>query len=207
MGFSHMWYTQKIIDEKKFNLIINDFLKLLPIFEKLNIPIMGPDGIGNPIINKNQIALNGKTHCNHNKQDIFNAWPTNTAKGIHNLENSVIDKKNMMRLSTILNTRTCNGSCSYEPLIINRTCSKLPRSSIDYNSLNNLQYFSSCKTGFRPYDIVVMAVLIIAKYRLQDLIHIKTDGVFEHWQDVIMLLEHFLHYDHNIFDIIKNELS
>ena len=206
MGFSHMWYTQKIIDEKKFNLVTNDFLKLLPIFEELNIPIMGPNGIGNPIIDKNQIALNGKTHCNHNRQDIFNAWPINNAKGIHNLKNNEIYKKYVVGISTMISTRTCNGDCSYEPLIINRIHSKLSHTSIDKNSLNDLQCFSSCKTGFRPYDIVVMAVLSIAKYHLQDLIRIKSDGKFEYWQDVIILLEHFLHYDHSIFNMIKNDL-
>ena len=205
VGFSHMWYTQKIIEKKKFNLIINDISKLLPIFKKLNIPIMGPNGIGDPIINEEQIALNGKTHCGHDEQNIFNAWPTNDAKGINNLKNR--DANNSSWFSTILNTRTCDGSCSFEPLIINRICPRLPYSSTEDLSLDHLQCFSSCKTGFRPYDIVVMSVLIIAKHHLENLICIKSDGIFDHWQDIIILLEHFLCYDHNIFYMIKNDLS
>jgi hypothetical protein len=45
--------------------------------------------------------------------------------------------------------------------------------------------FAFCKTNQKPYDTVVMKVLIVLKWALKELITIRSDGSFsEEWQDV-----------------------
>ena len=203
MGFTHMWYTQKTINEKKFNIITHDVLKILPTIKKLGIPIAGPNGINEPIINDEQIVLNGKKNCGHTQQNIIMPWPTSDAKGVGNLNYNRSTTDHHSWPGTVLHSRICNGSCMYEPFILNRIHPKRP-STMDKGTVNQLPYFSSCKTGFRPYDIIVMVILIIAKHHLRDMISIKTDGLIDHWSDGIILTKHFLQYELDMNDLVDN---
>ncbi|APO48551.1 hypothetical protein BS614_31025 (plasmid) [Paenibacillus xylanexedens] len=42
-------------------------------------------------------------------------------------------------------------------------------------------YFQFCKTAERPYDLAVMAFLIVAKYHMQHAIRVKSDGNVDDW--------------------------
>jgi hypothetical protein len=42
--------------------------------------------------------------------------------------------------------------------------------------------FEFCKTGYRPYDLVVTACLVATKHRLGDLVTVESDGEDEEWQ-------------------------
>jgi hypothetical protein len=44
--------------------------------------------------------------------------------------------------------------------------------------------FDCCKTAQRPYDDIVMKVLIVLKHYLKDQVHVSSDGSFgEEWHD------------------------
>ncbi|QQZ64549.1 hypothetical protein JI735_34510 (plasmid) [Paenibacillus sonchi] len=42
-------------------------------------------------------------------------------------------------------------------------------------------YFQFCKTAERPYDLAVMAFLIVAKYHMQQGIRVESDGNVDDW--------------------------
>lgn len=55
----------------------------------------------------------------------------------------------------------------------------------DYESFDFEAYgdgFAFCKTGEKPYDEAVTAILIRAKVHLGDAIEISSDGTWEEWQ-------------------------
>jgi hypothetical protein len=73
-----------------------------------------------------------------------------------------------------LRRRTCNGDCSYEPFIFERV--------LDSHDANQ-KGFDYCKTGFRPYDLAVQCVLLIAKHHLRDNFEVASGGSDWHWND------------------------
>jgi len=56
----------------------------------------------------------------------------------------------------------------------------------------NLDEFNFCKTARKPYDVVVVACLLILKYHLKELIHVSSDGFSEDWQEGQELAQRFL---------------
>jgi len=46
-------------------------------------------------------------------------------------------------------------------------------------------YFSCCKTAKKPYDAVVMKVLIVLTYHLGDVFAIKSDGRLDEWEPAL----------------------
>jgi hypothetical protein len=61
MGYTLYWYRDKLIDQLKFDAILNDFGKILQEFDRNQIVLAGPDGDGPPKINEYGISFNG--HC------------------------------------------------------------------------------------------------------------------------------------------------
>lgn len=47
--------------------------------------------------------------------------------------------------------------------------------------------FEFCKTAYKPYDIVVTAVLSLAKYYYGDDIDVSSDGDYDDWHDGVEL--------------------
>jgi len=52
--------------------------------------------------------------------------------------------------------------------------------------------FGFCKTARKPYDIVVVACLIVLKHRLKDLIDISSDGYSDNWKEGLRLAKNVL---------------
>ena len=75
-------------------------------------------------------------------------------------------------------TPTVNAS--YESFILNRYCWKDALITKDW-------VFNCCKTNFYPYDIVVTAVLILAKSIAPDWIKVSSDGSMKDWTEWYML--------------------
>lgn len=46
-------------------------------------------------------------------------------------------------------------------------------------------YFSCCKTAQKPYDVIVMKVLIVLKYYLGDVFCLNSDGDLADWADTL----------------------
>lgn len=49
-----------------------------------------------------------------------------------------------------------------------------------------------CKTARKPYDIVVVACLIVLKHRLKDLIVVSSDGYTDDWEEGLRLAKNVL---------------
>lgn len=52
--------------------------------------------------------------------------------------------------------------------------------------------FPFCKTAQKPYDIVVVACLIVLKHRLKDLIEVESDGYTDDWEEGLRLAKNIL---------------
>ena len=68
------------------------------------------------------------------------------------------------------------------------------------------KYFERCKTTFKPYDLAVVAFLIIAKKHLGDSIEISTDGTDDNWFDGKLICQTKLGYGYD-FRIIDRILT
>ncbi len=193
MGYSHHWETKQLIPDKTFSLILHD-VKLIqkPLFD-IGIPLAGPDGTGDPIFNNDVISFNGIDKCGHTAKDLFLAWPSKNAHGIS------LDKIQHVPSDTQIDARTCNGSCMYESFIFKKYNQCRSR-ELNYD---DLICFNSCKTAFRPYDIAVMTILIIAKHYLINDIRVISNGDITKWHDAIMIVNHFLEYG-NDFKLDNN---
>ena len=55
--------------------------------------------------------------------------------------------------------------------------------------------YDFCKTSFKPYDAVVTAILIHAKYCFKDGIKIKSDGNWVDWEGGTLLFEEVFGYE------------
>ena len=200
MGYSHHWRTQYVINDDDFKHIINDILKIFPIVEKMGIVLSGPQGTGNYIVNNTCISFNGKEKCGHINQNISMGWPTNDAKGVNdkkiNTEHGVDEM-----FVTRLNTRICGGNCMFEPFIFKKNNIQRSKTLLDNEDPITKQFphFSSCKTSFKPYDIVVMMVLIIIRHHLKKNVYIKSDGDINNWNDAISIIKYFFDYEDEFY--------
>lgn len=184
MGYSHYWYTKPSIPDKIFSSILHDVKRIQkPLFD-IGVPLSGPDGTGDPILDNDEISFNGVNECGHSIKDIFLTWPSKNAYGIS------VDKIQHVFPNTQIDARTCNGSCMYDSFIFKKH-NRCTTRELNEDRLIN---FNSCKTAFRPYDIAVMAVLIIAKHYLINDIQISSDGDITKWRDTILIVYHFLEY-------------
>ena len=68
-------------------------------------------------------------------------------------------------------TRACGGNCSRDPFIVDRKYM-----ARDWERQEHGGYFCGCETDFKPYDLVVTAVMIRMKERLGDDFKITSDG-------------------------------
>jgi hypothetical protein len=217
MGYVHSWDTQKRIPLDAFAAIAKDFAKLLPEFTKAGIQLAGPSGKGQVLIDSEKISFNGKEHCGHTKEDLGITFPAADSGGIHK-ENTGADKKSetleipsdkevfKMPIS-FLKTRACGGDCSHETMKLQRVSPEERRLKIPEGASENmvgmkeyleqrerLPYSYFCKTAYKPYDIAVTALLLIAKHHLQDRIFISSDGQDQHWFDAKLICQKVLNY-------------
>lgn len=186
MGYTHYWYREKEVDEQTFSLIVSDFKVLLPKFQEFDIKL--GDGVGEnlPILNNYLVCFNGKSDCGHDiNERISIPWPDENAGGVM-ASNKPISGTWMA--GSLLNTRHCDGDCSYETFYFPRTLNE------DWQGDEHTKHFQFCKTGFRPYDVAVTAFLIIAKYHLKDRIKVSSDGNIHHWFDAKLLCQMELGY-------------
>ncbi|KXG74663.1 hypothetical protein AN618_21930 [Fervidicola ferrireducens] len=190
MGYTHYWYRPKTIHPATFRKIVADFKKLVPVLEeKYGVRLAGPGGEGDPIINDDEVSFNGPIHCGHQKNyELHIPWPSDDAGGVM-IEGGGISGK--WYAGVMVNTRMCNGDCSYESFVFERK--RIPYGDWDVPRENGL-YFDFCKTAFRPYDLAVTAFLIIAKHYLGDKIVVKSDGEDTHWFDAKLLCQMELSY-------------
>ena len=71
----------------------------------------------------------------------------------------------------------------------------------------NRETFNSCKTARKPYDLMVMAVLILYKYYFPK-VKISSDGDEEDWKPAVTLVANYfpdIALDFNISNYLKEE--
>jgi len=186
MGYCHYWKIEQEIDQEPFSRAIADVQRIILTLDDLGVRLAGPLGEGLPEIDADEIAFNGLWHCGHVKnEEIVIPFPSADAAGIGNSVNAV--DGSYFGMGTLLKHRTCDGNCSYETFRIARRCKEIEK-------VHNGHYSDSCKTGFRPYDLAVQCVLLVAKHHLQNRIQVWSGGSDYHWNDARLLCYIHLNY-------------
>jgi hypothetical protein len=186
MGYNHYWEVDAEIDRESFSFIVADFQRIVLTLDDLGVRLAGPLGEGLPEIDADHITFNGVWHCGHVKnEEIVIPFPTEDASGIGSSGDAVAGS--YFGMGTWIKHRTCDGNCSYETFWLSRKCKDAAR-------IVNGRFSDSCKTGFRPYDLAVQCVLLIAKHHLQDRISVWSGGSDYHWNDARRLCYLHLNY-------------
>lgn len=186
MGYSHYWEIDADIDTESFSSVTADFKRMVLVLDDLGVRLAGPLGKSLPEIDTDHIAFNGIWDCGHPKnEEIVIPFPATDAAGIGSSFNSV--EGSYSGMGTLLKHRTCDGNCSYETFSLSRRCD-------DASKIENGKVLGSCKTAFRPYDLAVQCVLLIAKHHLKDRIRVWSGGSDYHWNDARRLCYLHLNY-------------
>ena len=186
MGYCHYWEIEAEIDCQSFSRILGDVQGIVLVLDDLGVRLAGPLGEGLPEIENDHIALNGLWHCGHPKnEEIAIPFPAPNAAGIGTSISAV--EGSYFGFGTLLKHRACDGNCSYETFRLHRRCE-------DPTKIAEGRYSDSCKTGFRPYDLAVQSVLLIAKHHLGDRIQVWSGGADFHWNDARLLCYSHLNY-------------
>ena len=122
------------------------------------------------------IAFNGSKECGHRFYDFGEPWPTDNAEGVFKDEAVA---ENPYWSGEHLNTRMCHGgSCAQGSFVIDRVFMEK-----HWTPLEKGGYFCKCETQFKPYDLVVTAVLIRLKEHLSDEVFVSSDGQERAFED------------------------
>ncbi|HOX06977.1 MAG TPA: hypothetical protein PK280_11295 [Planctomycetota bacterium] len=192
MGYTHYLSRKKVIPLSAMRLIAGDFKKLLPELEKAGCRLAGWDGTGEPRITDEEIAFNGPRDCGHPRNaELSIPWPSPDAGGVARPGEDA--RNGQWHAGATIRKRMCNGSCSYETFRLARTLRPEAWERPDDNGL----YFTFCKTAFRPYDLAVICVCIIAKHHLKSAAKVKSDGTDEQWFDGKLFCQMHLGYGLN----------
>lgn len=172
MGYAHYWSRPAHLDRQAFERFAQDCGRIVETARAHRFALSGPGGVGEPVINPAGVAFNGAEACGHEPRDLVAPWPTEDAAGVAHGETPL----DQWFGGDLVDTRLCNGDCSYEDFWIDRDLG--PRARSCGSRISEL-----CKTGFRPYDVVVTACLLMLAYRFGDTIALKSDGTSTHWYD------------------------
>lgn len=186
MGYTHYWRRVPEIPQDKYDSIVDDFKKLIPtLVSVMGIKLAGPLGEGALEITKDTIAFNGPEKCGHKERDLGITWPSSKARGVAKGGIDVVDGG--WFAGAQLSSRTCGGNCSHESMVIERVYQE----EYDRHPEDALK-FAFCKTAYKPYDLAVTSLLIIAKHHLRHNIHVSSDGGPKDWMDARRIVKHML---------------
>jgi len=179
VGYCHYWEIEQEVGPEPFSRIVADVQRIVLTLDDLGVRLAGPRGEGLPEIDADHIAFNGLWHCGHAKnEEIVIPFPTPGAAGVGASVNAV--EGSYFGMGTLLKHRACDGNCCYESFKLARACGEI-------DMVSDCRYSNSCKTGFRPYDLAVQCVLLIAKHHLGDRIQVWSGGSDFHWNDARLL--------------------
>jgi len=193
MGFTHYWYKEAELDKKSFKRFSKDVNKVIKALE-LIVPLADYDGSGKPEVTTERISFNGVADCGHKRRDLGITWASDNSGGISLVTKE--DEKTGLEsdvegswfAGATLNQRTCDGDCSHESFTFERVVKgKTPD--------KDNKVFDCCKTAYKPYDLVVMTCLLLAKKHFDDAIVIKSDGTLKQWQDAFYLIKKLFKYN------------
>lgn len=206
MGYTHYWYKPKELEQTKFNLFVQDCKKIFQAAKELGIELANGHGEPNTevIINNDEVMFNGSDAQPIGKwttnEEISIPWPTPEASLSPDKDDPIAKKTEgnwfagtlvTQRVAPIENT-TGLGSGAYETCWIKRVSDGEPvsrrKSEPEYN-----KYFDCTKTAYRPYDLIVTAVLIALKHHFPECV-VHSDGEEKDWLDGKILCNNYLGY-------------
>lgn len=190
MGYTHYWYRPLSIEPKIFGAICEDFSRIVLALDDLGVKLANGRGEGAPEITPDQIWFNGVEKCGHAQNEAVSIpWPAPKAAGVNADREPIAGQ---WFAGAFLSTRACNGDCSYESVDFPR---EMDRSGyLQKNAADPGLYFTCCKTAYRPYDLAVTALLIIAKHHMGNDIIVSSDGEDENWLEGKQVCQAFLDY-------------
>jgi len=172
VGYTHYWYRKN----QTFNP--STYAKFSADCEKVcrasEIGLAGWDGTREPVFSETEVTFNGRQDCNHKKQDLGITWPGRAGQ--------------KWPFGEMIEQRMCGGNCSHETFRVD-----LDLGSDGYKSSDG-QYFTFCKTAFKPYDICVTACLIVLEHYFKDHVRVSSDGESAEWDDARRLCQQVLGY-------------
>lgn len=192
MGYTHYWYRKLEYSQEQMHSLAEDFGKIVLTLDSMGVRLADGLGEGVPEITDKDIRFNGLSACGHPENSAVSIpWPTQNASG-------VIDGRGQVAggwfAGAMLDSRCCDGDCSYETFSFPREMGKTFLQSLERDGRKDL-FFECCKTAYRPYDLAVTAFLVIAKHHLKDDIAVASDGELIHWIEAIELCRIYLGYE------------
>ena len=186
MGYNQGWKQEREIELPIFRSIVEDFSRIVLALDDFGVPLAGPLGDGIPVITTEKVSFNGVASCGHPRNpDILIPAAAPEAGGVGSSFSAIVGEQSWHML---LKHRTCNGNCSFETFTLERVSSRHHDDALD------LPCGDVCKTGFRPYDLAVQCILLIAKHYLRDRFSVHTAGSDYVWNDPRQLCYLHLHY-------------
>jgi hypothetical protein len=200
MGYTHYWDRPAVIDQGLFDAIRGDFERLILPLADAGVALAGGLGEGPPEITDQVIRFNGLDECGHPKnEELVIPYPSESAEGIGPSSTALDEGSD--GLITRVKHRCCNGRCSYETLSLPRSLDMTWQRDADEQGL----YIDYVKTGFRPYDVAVTSILIIAKRYLKDRFTIQSNGGDHQWADARRICQRVLGYG-DWFGIVEEQI-
>lgn len=201
MGYTHYWYRPAAIPDATFEAIRNDFGRVILPLSDVGIELAGGLGKGPPEITNDAIVFNGVDECGHPQTDaLVIPYPSEHAQGV-GPSSTAIDGS-FYGLGVTVRHRCCSGRCSYETFRLAKRKVPAVSETPDENGL----YCEYVKTGFRPYDVGVTCILLIAKRHLRDRFVIHSNGADAQWVDAKRICQQVLGYG-DWFGIIENRIE
>lgn len=200
MGYTHYWDRPQTISEALWSQIRGDFEKLVLPLSDAGIELAGGGGTGPPEITDEWICFNGREDCGHPaNEELVIPYPSLEAEGI-GPSSTAIDG-DFYGVGVKVRHRCCNGSCSFETFLFERVKTLRPDEEPEENEL----YGEYVKTGFRPYDVAVTAILLILKHYLREQFVVHSNGADAQWSDARRICQRVLGYG-DWFGIIEEKV-
>lgn len=181
MGYVHTWRRPRVIEPETFRHIRIDFHRLLDPLAQRGVRLGDAWGEHQPIIHREQIIFNGSANCN--------CLPTPCVRIATSHQGSSVATLPRPELSYDLSwsRRRCPGSCDYETFMLRRV--EDARAVGDDRRIGDW-----CDTDRRPYDLAVMAALLVARRHIGASLEVWTPGRREWWDEAKDLTEQVLGY-------------
>lgn len=189
MGYSHYWKRNPTISLRTYALMVADFERVQPVMRQRGLLLAGPMGSGRPVVNSQEIAFNGRIRCRHAAPSEINVFAdmlrVATVMSLPDGEREAEGRRLWEEEHT---RRRCPGDCSFESFHFPR---RMPRG---YPRNGDGTVWDRVKTNFRPYDVAVTVMLLIARRHLGDRLIIESDGGQSQWWDARLLCQSVLGY-------------
>ncbi|MGK7921685.1 MAG: hypothetical protein AB4080_16935 [Trichodesmium sp.] len=195
MGYTH--YLQRPLEIKNFQDISTVTKSCCEVVKSLGINIVGGTGESDsePEFSSELICFNGDQKQTPGvwtaDGDFGIVWPSDKSKPTPTTDSVVSGQ--WFGGASVEKRVAPNGDGSYETLYIPRVYEAREWEHLDENS----NYFSFCKTAYRPYDILVMCAYASVKFYDRRSM-VSSDGEVTEWKIAVGMLSQILKIEEEI---------